>query len=94
MTPKTKIFRLRGLVQGVYYRKYTKAKANELKLSGWVRNRLDGSVETCAQGTEAALKDFKAWLWQGSPASAVGSVEETEITSSESFQNFTIRGTE
>lgn len=94
MTVKTKNFRIRGLVQGVYFRKYTEAKATELKLKGWVRNRLDGSVETCAQGDEAALKDFKAWLWQGSPASEVGSVEENDIASSESFQNFAVRGTE
>ena len=46
---------IRGLVQGVGYRDWTLRKAGELRLSGWVRNRLDGSVEAVVSGDESAV---------------------------------------
>lgn len=45
-----------GEVQGVFYRTQTKQKANELGLSGWVRNEPDGTVEIVAEGEEENLK--------------------------------------
>jgi acylphosphatase len=46
---------VRGRVQGVGYRDWTVREARRLGLSGWVRNRRDGSVEILAQGEDAAL---------------------------------------
>ncbi|HEY9012926.1 MAG TPA: acylphosphatase [Devosia sp.] len=46
---------IRGLVQGVGYRDWTIRKAQELGLSGWVRNRLDGSVEAVVSGESPAV---------------------------------------
>jgi acylphosphatase len=46
---------VRGRVQGVGYRAWTVRQARRLGLSGWVRNREDGSVELLAAGPEAAL---------------------------------------
>ncbi len=86
-------FRIGGLVQGVYFRKYTEAKAQELGLNGWVRNRLDGSVEVLAQGSEQNLKALKEWLWQGSPAAQVGSVE-SETIDAEALEGFEVLRTE
>lgn len=46
---------VRGRVQGVGYRDWARREALELGLSGWVRNRRDGSVEILAAGDAAGL---------------------------------------
>lgn len=74
--PRRLHLRIHGLVQGVYFRVYTRDAARRLGLSGWVRNREDGSVEALAEGDESALKELAAWCRQGSPGSAVDRVEE------------------
>jgi acylphosphatase len=48
-----------GRVQGVGFRWYVVEEANELKLSGWVRNRQDGKVEIAAGGSRDALGKFE-----------------------------------
>ncbi len=58
---------VRGYVQGVFFRAYTRDKASSLGLAGWVRNNMDGSVECFAQGAEDAIKAFIRFLHQGSP---------------------------
>ena len=52
----TQQVRIKGRVQGVFFRVWTKRKADELGLSGWVRNRLDGAVEAVFSGPEAQIK--------------------------------------
>jgi len=44
-----------GRVQGVWYRGWTVDQARALRLDGWVRNRVDGTVEILAAGSEDAL---------------------------------------
>lgn len=89
---KAKKYYLKGLVQGVFFRKYTQAKAQALGLSGWVRNRSDGTVEVLAQGSAEKLEELRQWLWQGSPASEVGSVTEEDQAPFEATE-FTIERT-
>lgn len=72
-------FKVSGLVQGVFFRKYTREKALELGLSGWVRNMPNGSVEGLAQGEAEALDTFVDWLWTGSPQSSVALVEKEKV---------------
>ena len=48
-----------GIVQGVFFRKFTTRTARELGLSGWVRNLADGRVEVLAEGERGALEQLK-----------------------------------
>lgn len=63
-----------GRVQGVFYRATCVRKAGALGLTGFARNLADGRVEVLACGDEAAVEEFLAWLWEGSPASKVTDV--------------------
>jgi acylphosphatase len=65
-----------GRVQGVGYRAWTEEQARRRGLSGWVRNRRDGSVEAVVAGDEAAVEEMLAYFWQG-PLSA--RIERVEI---------------
>ncbi len=64
-----------GRVQGVGFRWFTLETAESLGLTGWVSNRRDGSVESEAEGTEEALKEFVERLKTGNPAAKVDSIE-------------------
>ncbi len=64
-----------GRVQGVFYRASTRQRALELGLTGYARNLPDGRVEVLACGAHEAVEALCDWLWQGSPASHVTSVE-------------------
>jgi acylphosphatase len=63
-----------GRVQGVFYRATCVRRASALGLRGYARNLADGRVEVLACGEKAALEEFIAWLWEGSPASRVTDV--------------------
>jgi acylphosphatase len=67
-----------GRVQGVYYRAAAAERAASLELRGWVKNLPDGRVEAIAAGRIEALTEFASWLWQGSPAARVDSVQVEE----------------
>ncbi len=54
-----------GQVQGVYFRENTRKKAEELGISGWVRNMLDGRVEIMAEGDKDKLDKLMRWAEQG-----------------------------
>ena len=80
-----------GYVQGVGFRAYTQKQAQRLGLSGFVRNRSDGSVEVQAQGNEEALNRLIQWTHRGAPTSDVESVVENELPINESEQDFRIQ---
>ena len=63
-----------GRVQGVGYRATTLDEARRLGLAGWVRNRADGTVETLAEGPEAKLNLFLAYLNRGPWGARVTSI--------------------
>jgi acylphosphatase len=63
----------------VFYRATTAARARELAIRGYARNLADGRVEVLACGEEAAVQTFVAWLWTGSSASKVTSVEVSDL---------------
>ena len=67
--------RITGRVQGVGFRAWTERQANALGLSGWVRNRPDGSVEALFSGPEDAVETMLAACRQGPRLAAVDKVE-------------------
>ncbi len=60
-----------GRVQGVAFREYTRREAQRLGVSGWVRNRSDGTVEVVCEGDAALVDELVAWLATGSPYAQV-----------------------
>lgn len=67
-----------GRVQGVFFRATCAARARELGLGGWVRNRPDGAVEAAFEGPEEDLEAMVAWCRRGTDLSRVESVEVAE----------------
>ena len=67
--------KITGKVQGVFFRAETKKKADELKLSGWVKNCSDGTVEIFAQGDDAKLNEFEKWCKKGPPMARVYGIQ-------------------
>jgi acylphosphatase len=56
---------IRGRVQGVFYRASAQEKATELKLTGWVRNRPDKTVEIVAEGEREDIDALIEWCYVG-----------------------------
>ena len=69
-----------GRVQGVFYRATAAQRACELGIVGHAKNLPDGRVEVLAIGDASAVETFVEWLWTGSSASKVTSVEATEVS--------------
>jgi acylphosphatase len=67
---------IRGRVQGVGYRYWTRRTATARGLEGWVRNRRDGSVEAVLAGPEQAVSEMIALCRRGPSAAHVDSVDE------------------
>ena len=67
-----------GRVQGVFYRQSAMDLAQSIGLDGWVRNRLDGTVEAVAQGTGDEVERFVAWCHQGPNLAQVNGVDRTD----------------
>ncbi len=79
-----------GKVQGVFFRDYTRKRAQSLQLTGWVKNLADGGVEIVVCGSEAVVTHFIDWLWEGSPSSKVSDVC-WEIIPQQTHSDFVIR---
>ena len=68
--------RVYGRVQGVFFRSWTVEQAQALGLSGWVRNRTDGTVEAVAHGPSDLVDQLITRIREGGPPAA--EVEEVE----------------
>ena len=71
-----RLIRVTGRVQGVGYREWMLAEARRLGLSGWVRNRRDGSVEALLDGDEPSIGQMLTACRAGPPAAQVVEIEE------------------
>jgi acylphosphatase len=83
--------RIEGVVQGVYYRYSAQQKANALGVNGWVRNRVDGSVECLAEGMREAVEALIQWCHQGPAGARVDKVTTNGEEYRGDIQGFFIR---
>ena len=82
----------RGRVQGVNFRWYTRQRANELGVTGWVRNLPDGRrVKVIAEGPEIKLHELVRFLYNGPPAADVDEVDVDWQDANGEFDRFSIR---
>ncbi|MEA3489395.1 MAG: acylphosphatase [Candidatus Omnitrophota bacterium] len=81
---------LSGLVQGVFFRSYTKEKAMTLFITGWVRNSWDGRVEAVFEGKKEDIDKMTNWCYHGPPMARVDNVEINWETYNGEFESFIV----
>jgi acylphosphatase len=81
--------RVTGRVQGVFFRAWTKEKARELDIQGWVRNCADGTVEAHLEGEEAAVRWLIDIMYDGPGGARVDRVDAHEAAV-EGFNSFEV----
>lgn len=77
-----------GRVQGVGYRESLRMIAQALNVTGWTRNKEDGSVEAMVQGEEQDVERVIAWCHNGPPGANVKYVNATLADSQQAFIAF------
>lgn len=85
-------YRIRGRVQGVGFRWWTRRTATDLGLGGHVRNMPDGSVEVHVAGDADVLDALEKSLWHGPSAARVDEVERLSPDPSTPRDRFQIEG--
>lgn len=68
-----------GKVQGVFYRNWTVQTCQALRLTGWVRNRMDGNVEAVVEGPADSVMQFIALAHEGPSAAHVLRIDVEDI---------------
>jgi len=81
---------IEGIVQGVFFRTYTRKQANRNSVHGWVRNRPDGTVEAVFEGDEEPVKKVIEWSHNGPPEAVVKNVKIAWETYKGEFKNFMV----
>ena len=81
-----------GRVQGVWFRETMRREAERLGVAGWVRNRLDGTVEAVVHGPRDAVEAIVAWARRGPEAAHVTALDVEEAEGR--FEAFEKRPTE
>ncbi len=82
---------VKGLVQGVNFRHYTRETAIRFNVVGWVRNLPDGSVQGCFEGDETDVDALIAWCRTGPSWARVDEVIATKEPYRGEFDDFTIK---
>lgn len=79
---------IHGRVQGVWFRESMRQEALRLGVTGWVRNRMDGTVEAEVQGTPGAVEALVAWARRGPEQARVSTVESSEVSGAPRYPDF------
>ncbi|BDM63957.1 acylphosphatase [Shewanella sp. NFH-SH190041] len=87
---KRVVIYITGHVQGVGFRRATQAKANALRLTGYVINRADGQVEILAQGGFPAVDELINWCWNGVAGAQVSNVLVEDDEADDIYLDFSI----
>jgi acylphosphatase len=90
MTSRVNVI-ISGRVQGVWFRASTKEKADQLGITGWVRNTPDGHVEAVFEGDEKILQEMLDWCHHGPQYAKVKNVKITEQPAKNDFRDFSIK---
>ncbi|PIP96535.1 MAG: acylphosphatase [Bdellovibrio sp. CG12_big_fil_rev_8_21_14_0_65_39_13] len=86
-----KHLKIKGRVQGVWYRKSFSDEALKNRLVGWVKNCDDGTVEAIIQGDDQAIKSQIEWARKGPPLAKVELLEVQDDESGMEFAHFEIK---
>ena len=86
---KTVQLKIKGRVQGVFFRAKAKEVAEVHKVSGWIRNTDDGKVEACITGDDDAVEKFIGWCRHGPEKAKVEDVVVNNINFKE-FDRFKV----
>lgn len=81
---------VKGIVQGIGFRYFTRMTANRYSIYGWVRNCPDGSVEIHCEGDETNLQGFVTDVKKGPPGVVIDAFEVKE-TAPDYYYGFEIR---
>ena len=84
------IIRIRGRVQGVFFRHSARIHAEQLGIRGSAANLNDGLLEIIAEGDRASLEELIAWCRTGPPLARVDEIAITWEQPSGVFKRFTI----
>ena len=76
---KTIAITVKGKVQGVYFRNYTKTKATALGITGTIKNLPDGNVFIIATGEDYQLNDLIAYCKEGPPKAVVEEITKEDM---------------
>jgi acylphosphatase len=82
---------VKGDVQGVFFRKETKSRADSVRLKGWVHNRADGTVEAVFEGEENDVQSLIEFCRHGPPRAVVTDVKVKREAYVGEFEHFEIR---
>ena len=82
--------RIRGRVQGVFFRAWARDEARSVGVCGWVRNCSDGSVEAQLEGDSEAIEELIALMREGPPGARVDDVQ-VQQADPEGLDHFTVR---
>lgn len=80
-----------GRVQGVGFRFFVMETARDTDVSGWVRNRYNGTVEVVAEGSQEELDKLEKALKQGPRSSNVTRVDAHWHAATGEFSGFTVK---
>lgn len=89
---ETNVFvRVSGRVQGVWFRASTKQKAEQLGVTGWIRNTSDGCIEAIFEGNKNMVKEMVDWCNHGPPQAKVENIEIKNQPVTNAFDGFAIK---